>query len=99
MVQGCQQLRLALKTTYALGVVGKAFGQNLQGNIAAQPDIARAIDFAHRAGAYHSGDLIRADPGPRDEHKGRRCRIFRESAYYETGLAAILGEKRFDFLA
>src|SRR5215472_5124820 len=64
MVQGCQQLRLALKTAYALGVVGKAFGQNLQGNIAAQPGIARAIDFAHRAGAYDSGDLIRAYPGP-----------------------------------
>ena len=35
-------------------------GQNLDGDVAAEPRVARAIDLAHPAGAERRDDLVRA---------------------------------------
>jgi hypothetical protein len=49
----------------AAGVAGKIGGQNLDCHFAAQARIARAVDFAHRAGAEARQNFIRAQAGCR----------------------------------
>jgi len=36
-------------------------GQHLEGDIALQPEIARAVDHAHPAGTEHGEDLVRTE--------------------------------------
>ena len=41
--------------------LAKISGQDFDCDVAAQPDVASAIDFAHPAGAKWTGDLVRAE--------------------------------------
>jgi peroxiredoxin len=61
MIERCQHLRLALQSRQSIGVVEERRGKRLDGDVAIQSRIARAIDFAHAAGAQRSGDLIGAE--------------------------------------
>src|SRR5262245_33788668 len=67
MVQRGEQLGLALKTGETIGILRERFGQNLDGDLALQPRIRRAIDFAHSACADQAENFVRAEPGARIE--------------------------------
>ena len=66
MIQCSQCLRLALEARQALGVMGKGFRQNLDGDVAPKVGIEGAIDFTHPALTDLGGDLERAEPGASD---------------------------------
>ena len=55
--------RLLLEAAQAVGVGRERRGQHLDGDVAAEARVARAIDLAHAAGADRSDDLVRANPG------------------------------------
>ena len=44
--------------------------QHLDGDVAIQPSVARAIDFAHPAGAERRDDFIRAESSARNQAHG-----------------------------
>ena len=74
VVQGGDGLRFALESLAALGVGGRDVRQNLERHLALQPRIARAIDFAHAAGAEQRHDLVGTEPCSRAErHRARFC--------------------------
>ena len=51
MIQGRQDVRLALKAREAAGIVGERLGQHFDRDLAVQLRIARPIHLAHPAGA------------------------------------------------
>ena len=57
-------LRLAFEAGDAVRVGFERLRQNLDGDIAAEPCIARAIDLAHAAGANQLDDFIRPEAAP-----------------------------------
>ncbi len=61
VIERRQQLRLALETRHALGIIGQRRGQQLQRDVAAQRGIAGAIDLAHAAGTEQRDDFVRAE--------------------------------------
>ena len=65
MVQRRERLRLALEPRQALGIGREGLRQHLQGNLAVQPRIARAIDLAHPARAEGGDDFVGAETGAR----------------------------------
>ena len=64
MIQRGKHARFALKPRAPLSVARKHGGQNLDGDIAAEFGIARAIDLTHAASAEQREDPIRADLAP-----------------------------------
>src|SRR5437867_1175086 len=60
--------RFLLKAAEAIGIGRELRGQDLDGDIASEARIARAVDLAHAAGANGRDDLIRAEP-----RAGREC--------------------------
>ena len=50
MVQRREQFRLALKAGDAIGIAADGLGKDLEGDVALQLRIARAIHLAHAAG-------------------------------------------------
>lgn len=58
MVQRGGSQRFLLKTPQPVGIDRKCGGQNLDSNFAPQTGIARAIDFAHTAGAKQRNDFV-----------------------------------------
>jgi hypothetical protein len=65
MVQGRQELRFALETGNAIppGSSVKGLWQRLDGDVASQFRIARAIHLAHPAGPERPDDFVDADAG------------------------------------
>ena len=57
MVQSGDRLRFTLEPHASDGIVGNACRQNLDGDIAVQPGVARAIDLAHAAGPDRRDDF------------------------------------------
>ncbi len=51
-------LGLALETQQRVGVFGELFGENFDGDIALEAEVARPVDFAHASGANRSKNLI-----------------------------------------
>ena len=74
MVQSGDALRLDLETGATFRVSGRRAREDLEGNVALQSRVTRAIDLAHAAGAKRRQDLIRADPSTyRERHQNSRC--------------------------
>jgi len=72
MVQRGQELRLAMEARDAVGFVREALRDDLQGDIASELRIARAIDLAHSAGAKRSRNLVETKPGTGGERHVRQ---------------------------
>ena len=70
MIQRGQHARFALEPTRRSGSEANAAGQDLDRDVACEPRVARAIDFAHAAGAEKGVDAIDANlrqRGPRPD--------------------------------
>src|SRR5450830_333158 len=63
MIQGREDVRLALKSGEAIRVAGKGVGEDLQRDVAAKLRIARAIHLPHAAAPKGREDLVRAEAG------------------------------------
>ena len=61
MIQGREHFGFALKTRQAIGIVRESGWQNLDGDVALQACVTRAIHLAHAAGAEHRVDFIRTE--------------------------------------
>jgi hypothetical protein len=61
MVQRGEDLRFPLETGAAVGIHRVGIGQQLDGDLATEFRIARAIDFAHAAHPEKGDNLVRAD--------------------------------------
>ncbi len=72
VVQRAGGARLVLEAAQALRVGGEHLGQHLDGDVAVQPPVARAIHLAHPAGSEGSGDLVGSDVSPDFEGHGLR---------------------------
>ena len=58
MVQRCQRLRFALEAGHAVGVLSESSGQYLDGHLAMQPGVLRAVDLTHSARADGREDFV-----------------------------------------
>ena len=58
MRQGGDGFGLALETQQRFGIVSELFGENFDGDIAFQAEVACPIDFAHTAGADRGKDFV-----------------------------------------
>jgi hypothetical protein len=63
---------LVVETVEAAGVVGERFGQELQGDGLAQPQVVRAIDLAHTAAAEQGDDAVAVREQRAGHEAGRR---------------------------
>jgi hypothetical protein len=61
VVERGEELRLPLKTRDALAVARKGVRQQLEGDLAPEPRVARAPDVAHASDAEEGENLIRAE--------------------------------------
>ena len=61
MVERGQRLGFALEARDAFGVGGERLWQHLDGDLAIELGIARAIDLTHPAHAKQRADLVRAE--------------------------------------
>ena len=59
--------RFALEANTRTLVVKQTWRDYFDGNNAAEPRVARAIDLAHPTGAQRAKDLVRPEPDPCDE--------------------------------
>jgi hypothetical protein len=69
MVQCGKQSSLSSEACDAIRIVGESRRQHLDGNLAMQSGIERAIDFPHAAGIERAQDAIRSQLGP-GGHRG-----------------------------
>ena len=65
MVQGRGRARLLLEPREAVRIRGEFFGQHFDRYLAAEPQVARPIDFAHPPGPKKRDDFKRAQSGAR----------------------------------
>ena len=76
VVEGGEQLRLALEAGQALGVGGNGLGQDLEGDVAPERRVGGAVHLAHPPGAERGIDAVvgqrAADQGqaPRGQREG-----------------------------
>ena len=77
MVQCAGGARLLLESPQPVRVAGKSGGQHLDRDLALQPRIACAIDFAHSARADLPQDFIRTDA-----RAGGRCHVTFETSLH-----------------
>ena len=61
MIERRQRLRLACEPREPVGIGGKRLGKNLQGDVAVELGVSRAIHLAHAAGAEQVAELEHAD--------------------------------------
>ena len=96
MVEGGEHPRLALEAHDVFRIVSERARQDLDGDIASQPGIARAIHLAHAAYAKELLDLEHAEPAS----IGKRARGGRRHAVVQrVGSQAVEAEQRLDFCA
>jgi len=57
VVEGGQRLGLASEAGEAFRVGGEGSGEDLEGDVAAEPGVAGAVDLAHAAGAKEGDDV------------------------------------------
>ena len=63
MIERGEDLGLALEPRDAFGVACQGIGQRFDRDVPVEPRVARAVDFAHAAGAKRRSDFIGADVG------------------------------------
>ncbi len=74
MIQRRDSACFAIEPFTELRIAGELRRQDFDGDVASQPRIARAIDFAHPARSKRGHDLVRAEPSSsRKRHAERRC--------------------------
>jgi hypothetical protein len=73
MVQRGQRLRLSLEAHQAIGIGREQLGQDLDGDIAVEVRIARAIDLAHAARAEGGDEFMGAKTGAAAQRHCLRC--------------------------
>src|SRR5262249_17408822 len=61
MIQRRKHLRFARKTRHSIRVVGKVFGQDLDGDVASELGVVGAIHFTHTTFAELRGDAVMRD--------------------------------------
>ena len=61
VIERGERAGLALGAHQAIGIRGEGFRQNLDGHVAPELRVARAVDLAHAAGAERTGDLVPAE--------------------------------------
>ena len=61
MVQETRRARFQLEASQSIEIRRIRGGQNLDGDVPADPGIVRAIHFAHASGADELDDLMRAE--------------------------------------
>ncbi len=61
MIQRGEEVRFALKPGDPLGIVDEAVRDHLEGHLASELRVARAIHFAHPAGPEGGENLVRAE--------------------------------------
>jgi hypothetical protein len=76
MIQRRERLRLAREPGEAFGVERERLGENLDGDLAIEPGVGRAIDLAHAAGAERGLDLVGAEASA-GRHGHRRTSLLR----------------------
>jgi hypothetical protein len=64
MIQRCGRRRFLFETPQALSIRSKRRRQNLDRYLAAQPQIARPVHFAHASGPEQALDLVVPQPRP-----------------------------------
>jgi hypothetical protein len=85
MVQRGEQSSFSLQSRDALGIVGERFGENFDGNFAAEASVETAIDLTHPSGAEQSQDLVDAQSSARvDRHVRTPTREAAENAPMTT---------------
>jgi hypothetical protein len=62
VIERREHLRLALESREPIAIGRHHCRQNFQGDVAAELGVARAVDFAHPAGADWRDDFVRTDP-------------------------------------
>ena len=72
--------RFTLEARASIGIARDVRRQHLDGHVPSEPRVARAIDFAHAAGAERCEDLVRSEASPGGEGQSgkdymgeRRC--------------------------
>ena len=82
MVEGRQHTSLALEPRDPIRVAGQTAGQDLEGDVAAQLHVPRAVDLSHSAHANQGGDLVRTESGACRERQveSRTARILPQIA-------------------
>ena len=70
VIERGEDLRLAREPRQPLAVAGEAGRQHLDGDVALQAVVARAIDLAHAAGPDRSDDLVVTECRARRQHAG-----------------------------
>src|SRR5436190_1249862 len=63
------------EAAHPIGIAGERRGQHFDGNVSAQPRIARPVHFAHPAGPERRQDLIRSEACPRRQRHLERSLI------------------------
>ena len=91
VVQGRGGARLPLESSQKLRVFGVLFPENLQGDVAPEPAVARAVDLSHAPAPQRSHDLVGTESGSRgqdhrslrssDDRRGGRARDCTHSDY------------------
>jgi hypothetical protein len=61
VVEGGEGPGLAIEADHMIGVAGERLRQDFEGDLPAEPGIARAVDFAHATGANGAEDFVRAE--------------------------------------
>src|SRR5262249_60387688 len=67
MIQGREDVRLALKPRQTLGIAGNGRREDFERDLALQPRIPRPIHLAHATGAERCNDFVGADTRPGGE--------------------------------
>ena len=62
MVECSQEPRFPLESRQAIGIGDNFVRQDLDGDLASEPRVARAIDLPHRAGTEQALQFVNADP-------------------------------------
>ena len=70
MVERGEHACLALEPALVLGIAGGQLVQDLEGDLAAEPDVLGAIDLAHASGAEGREDPVRANGAAGGETQG-----------------------------
>ena len=60
MIQGREELRLALEAGQAVGIASEEVGQDLERDVAPEPRVAGAKHLSHATGAERGDDLVGA---------------------------------------
>ena len=75
MIERRQHARFAFEPGTPIRIEHECVGQDFDRDVALEPFVTRAIDFAHSAGTKAGGDLIRADASTDEWRAARHAAI------------------------